>query len=326
MEPLPKSGGSLPEALSSQLSSNGLVVVLRLGSQPLSADLIGALSDVRSHHPAAVVVVAQNPDRNATTSATDEGIDSVVRMPHNVGYAAAINAAFAQFGDQAAWVLVLTDDVAVHSGSLATLIAALDTENIGIAAPGILTDGRVRTGGTWHPRWGWARQLHGIRDDAHHSSAAWADGACLAIDGALFEQLGGFDEQTFLYGEDVQFCLRAKYAGHRLVILPSVLVSQASGMRRRSGAHGYLVVRNEILTMRELHRPPTYAVVSGIARAGLELVRVITEPTARRHHARQAVGMAWGVLDGVRHRFGPPPQLLATWGGIPCIDRTKRPV
>jgi len=42
-------------------------------------------------------------------------------------------------------------------------------------------------------------------------------GACLLADGALFRQLGGFDE-TYPFGlEDVDFCLRVRQAGRRIL-------------------------------------------------------------------------------------------------------------
>jgi glycosyltransferase involved in cell wall biosynthesis len=44
----------------------------------------------------------------------------------------------------------------------------------------------------------------------------WAATANLLVERAVFEQLGGFDETFHHIGEDVELCLRAGSAGHRL--------------------------------------------------------------------------------------------------------------
>jgi GT2 family glycosyltransferase len=41
----------------------------------------------------------------------------------------------------------------------------------------------------------------------------WATGACLAIPRKIYETIGGFDENLFMYGEDVDFSWRAQAAG-----------------------------------------------------------------------------------------------------------------
>lgn len=49
----------------------------------------------------------------------------------------------------------------------------------------------------------------------------WADGSCLAFSKAAFEKVQGFDENFFMYFEDVDFCYRMSRAGfilqHKLV-------------------------------------------------------------------------------------------------------------
>lgn len=69
-----------------------------------------------------------------------------------------------------------------------------------------------------------ARQLpleHQKDYDHDHGDTSWASGACAAIDGALFERLGGFDADTFfLYCDDVDLSWRARLAGARVVYEP----------------------------------------------------------------------------------------------------------
>ncbi len=41
---------------------------------------------------------------------------------------------------------------------------------------------------------------------------------------SLFDEIGFFDEDFFMYLEDIDFCLRAQLAGHRCLYLPDAIV------------------------------------------------------------------------------------------------------
>ncbi|MCC7008794.1 MAG: glycosyltransferase family 2 protein [Acidobacteria bacterium] len=57
----------------------------------------------------------------------------------------------------------------------------------------------------------------------------WLAGACLMTRRDVFEQLGGLDEEFFLYWEDADYCRRATDAGWRCVYLPTVSVRHVGG-------------------------------------------------------------------------------------------------
>jgi len=45
----------------------------------------------------------------------------------------------------------------------------------------------------------------------------------------LYEQVGGFDEQFFMYSEETDWCYRAKQAGWQVVYLPTAVVTHHEG-------------------------------------------------------------------------------------------------
>ncbi len=298
------------------------VVVLRLGSHPLSAELTADLTKLRLHHPDTRIVVAENADARPYVETTDTVADKTIRFESNLGYAVAVNRAAACRASPRV-VMVLTDDVVVRDGSLGELVDLLDATGAAIVAPINQTGDQMRVGGTWHPRWGWARhRLLTRRTEGELTDVDWVDGACLAIDGAFLESVAGFDERTFLYMEDCLICRQAARRNRRVVVATGVVVRQASGMRQRSGAHGYLLIRNEVLAMQQTTRWWYGVLLSGLLRTGFELTRSIGVSDDARHHRRQAAGMALGLYHGAIRRFGPPPERLADWAQIPNIDRS----
>ncbi|WP_273653629.1 glycosyltransferase family 2 protein [Cellulomonas fimi] len=52
----------------------------------------------------------------------------------------------------------------------------------------------------------------------------WVSGCCLAVRREVFDAVGGFDEDYFLYFEDVDLCLRVRDLGFRVMLLRDVEV------------------------------------------------------------------------------------------------------
>jgi GT2 family glycosyltransferase len=57
----------------------------------------------------------------------------------------------------------------------------------------------------------------------------WVSGACMLVRRSAFEQVGGMDEQFFLYWEDADLCKRLAGHGWRTVYFPGATVEHAGG-------------------------------------------------------------------------------------------------
>ncbi len=57
----------------------------------------------------------------------------------------------------------------------------------------------------------------------------WVSGGAFLIRKTLFEHLGGFDEEFFLYWEDVDLCRRAREKGFKVLIDPTAKVMHVRG-------------------------------------------------------------------------------------------------
>lgn len=57
----------------------------------------------------------------------------------------------------------------------------------------------------------------------------WVSGAAMLVRKEVYEQLGGFDEQFFIYVEDVDLCYRAWQAGWKVLYYPDAVIVHAIG-------------------------------------------------------------------------------------------------
>lgn len=286
------------------------VVVLRLGPSDLNNETRTAIEHLRLGPVSVSVTAVENSSFGEAPA--EEHVDRTLRFPSNLGYASAMNRGAAETSSDL--LLFLTSDAKPEVTALTLLAtAALENPAIGVAGPKLVTGEQTWFGGRWNPRFGWARHWASPQE----SDPDWLDGSCLCVRRSAFDSIKGFDESTFLYTEDVQFCLRIRENGLRVRLVEAAMVEQETGMTKRSGAHAYLVGRNEIRAMGATGgNPKSYLVaVTLVLRALIEIGRSLTGE--RTHHIRQTVGFLWGAFDGLRGRTGRPPNLLARWANIP---------
>ena len=69
----------------------------------------------------------------------------------------------------------------------------------------------------------------GRRYDTRQAGVAWVSGACMFTRASLLKRLGGFDEQYFMYVEDVDYCKRVRQAGRHVAYSPDVELIHLEG-------------------------------------------------------------------------------------------------
>ncbi|TAK55674.1 MAG: glycosyltransferase, partial [Bacteroidetes bacterium] len=96
-------------------------------------------------------------------------------------------------------------------------------------------------------------------------------GSCMAIRNSIFQQAGGFDEQFFMYGEDLDLCYRVKKAGWKVHYVHSTQIIHYKGESvRRSDINDVRVFYHamHLFVKKHFH----YGVVAGVLlRAGILL-------------------------------------------------------
>ena len=83
----------------------------------------------------------------------------------------------------------------------------------------------------------------------------WGNAAFWLVRASVWRLLGGFDTRYFMYGEDVDFCLRLQLAGWQLVRASTRVTHAAQRNSRRNWKHFSWHVRSLL----RLWRSPVYA-------------------------------------------------------------------
>ena len=217
-------------------------------------DALACLASVYADPPARswdiVVVDNQSGDGTADAVAAQWPDQPLIRLPENIGFAAANNIGIrATHGDL---VLLLNSDTMVDDGSLEALCAALEaTPEAAVAGP-CLVDGDGRQELSYGPMISplaeprqkvraklLARGPAPVRARIEKTMRTrqfvdWVSGACLLVRRAAAEQVGLLDERYFMYCEDVDFCAALRRAGHRILYAPEIEVRHLRGRSRAS--------------------------------------------------------------------------------------------
>jgi len=159
------------------------------------------------------VHVVDNASRDATRAllARADGIE-VTCNAENVGFGRAQNQIAARCRGR--HVLMLNPDVRFASDLLARLVGWLDAHpEIALAGPRVL-EGDARH--EFAPRRSYPGEAMVPLGDDARDGIAWLNGCCLIVRREVLASLGGFDPDFFLYGEEIDLCLRARRAGHRI--------------------------------------------------------------------------------------------------------------
>jgi GT2 family glycosyltransferase len=227
----------------------------------------------------AEIVVVDNASTDASVERVKERFRGVrvLQCERNIGFGAANNLAFRQA--QGRFVLILNPDTIVDRRALQAMLEFMASHRAaGACGPKLLgADGRTLS--PWCAR----RELFPIdvffeytylyrlfphhRVFARYTMGDWdhtadrqvvsVSGACMLLRRAALEQVGGFDERFFMYGEDVDLCRRLRLHGWQVWFVAGAAVRHlgAQSTRRTRDRGALWAVQSMTLLFRKYGRP-----------------------------------------------------------------------
>ena len=164
----------------------------------------------------------------------------IIVSAENLGFGRANNLAATQVTSD--YLLILNPDTEInHPKAIRHLIDFLNTDlKFGMAGPAIFEAKRANGSGRYvklrhsYP----AQQLLKNQDKfvGLPGKIAWLLGACLLFRREVFQAIGGFDADYFLYGEDADIGLRIRQNGYEIGYCKMVEITHVAGASELSAA------------------------------------------------------------------------------------------
>lgn len=192
-----------------------------------------------------------------------DGLDQVIEnlpfrvnlftLSENIGFAKANN--YAAKHTKSEYILLLNPDTAVLNHAIDKLFEfAQKNPYAGIwGGRTIFPDGKLNPSSCWRQMTVWGLICRAFGLAKYFSNNHWLNpeayggwqrntvkevdivsGCFLLVKRDLWNELGGFDERFFMYGEDADLCLRAKKLGYRPMITPDAEIIHYGGASESS--------------------------------------------------------------------------------------------
>ena len=218
------------------------VVVVNYGSHELLADQLaaGLRSGKAADGVASITFVIVD---NFSTQSERTAVEDVCRRNGwipvlrdvNDGFGSGMNAGVAHAEKLGADTVVLVNpDAVISVETISSLVRAVREHPDTVWAPSMYrSSGQLAfAGGTLNLRRGTlsGRGLPATLGGGPAShSLPWLSGACLAMSVELWDRLGGFDDDYFMYWEDVDLTIRAHLVGAKLRVLEGAVITHDPG-------------------------------------------------------------------------------------------------
>ncbi|MBZ5737336.1 glycosyltransferase family 2 protein [Nocardioides mangrovi] len=207
--------------------------------------------------PLAAVLAVDTGSKDDSADLLEQAFDEVVLAPGSTSFPAAVELGLERVrerGQLPEWIWILHDDATPDPGALEALLAAAAADpGADVLGPKLrewpslrrLLELGVTITGTGRRETGLERGEYdqGQHDEVREVLAV--NSAGMLVRRTVLEQLGGFDPQLPIFGNDIDFGWRAAAAGHRTLIVPDAIVFHAEAAHRG--------VRRTPLTGRHTH-------------------------------------------------------------------------
>ena len=217
--------------MSGQNAGRAAFILVNYNGWEVTRECVASLKRMKNQDYFVVIVDNDSSDGSFAELEKAYASDSqvmVVSAGANLGFAGGTNLGIrAALEQSAGWILLLNNDTEASENFLGRMLEGADRESI--FAPRINYFSERET--PWYAAGQIDFNTGTVKngDPETGKEVSFASGCCMLFSPEVFEKIGEFDEEYFMYYEDVDFCLRARSAGIRIVYLPDAVVYHKVG-------------------------------------------------------------------------------------------------
>jgi GT2 family glycosyltransferase len=286
------------------------VVVVSYNAQALLRECLASVAKVRGEGITQLIVVDNaSSDGSREMVAAEFPWVKLVVNGENEGFARATNRGVESSDGQN--VLLLNSDAMLLPGTVRALVDRMYREPLlGICGPALLNQD-----GSRQPSWGmfptpiveylfqsylfklvptpfpYGRKVHPLMAPAYASFRLvdWVSAAAMLVSRQVFSKVGLLPEDSFMYGEDLEFCFRARSAGFMAGYDPAGRVIHAIGGSRMDHSAWIANYTQAMLTYFSVHYPA-------------QSLRSVARAVIAGSHLRRALWLVVGAMDSSRKK------------------------
>jgi len=228
------------------------VIIVNYRKPELTIDCLRSIEPEIAECPGVVVIVVENCSGDDSMRHLQQARDangwsswlSIMESPANLGFAGGNNIGIRAV--EAETYLLLNNDTIVQRGAFRVMLESLvDRPDVGLLGPRILDPDGTAHVSCFRNRTPISEMLGAARTGPLTAlfrrfdvplpivdtpiEPEWIGFACVLIRAEVFRGIGLLDEQYFMYFEDIDFCIRARAAGWKILHEPRAQVIHLEG-------------------------------------------------------------------------------------------------
>jgi len=256
------------------------IIIVNWNSLEFAKNCIASIQAAGGVDCEVIVVDNASPEGGCEQIAAGFPWVKVIALDRNIGFGAANNLGAKQASGRN--LLFLNPDTLVLGDALATMVAALDqaAEGGAIGCRLLNADRTLQTTSVqafptilnqllafdWLKRRWPGLPLFGMRalyadggNGLHEADVV--SGACLMVKKEVFEEVGGFHREYFMYAEEVDLCYSIRRAGWKVLYVGSAQVVHFGGQSTKKMADGFsdILMRDSVFKFIRRSRGSLYA-------------------------------------------------------------------
>ncbi len=249
------------------------IIIVNWNGKADTLECLALVAKLETRNSKLEIIVIDNGSTDGSVEAIRKKFPSVdvIENKENLGFTGGNNVGIKRaLANGADFVWLLNNDTAVDKNALEALVVSFSDEKVGITGSKIYFSagrefhkerykkselGKVfwYAGGRidWQNMYASHRGVDEVDGGQYDTTeeTPFVTGCSMMVRKEVFEKIGFFDEKFFAYLEDLDFCLRARRAGYKLLYVPRSIVwhKNAGSSGVGSDTHQYYMTRNRLI-------------------------------------------------------------------------------